>query len=92
MMKGFNSITRAAALAAALAMPGLGTAAEPVDINHATVEQLVELDGIGSVYAQRIVDYREQNGPFESLDQLTDVNGIGEKTLDSLREQVDVEG
>jgi competence protein ComEA len=89
-MKGFNSITRAAALAAALAMPGLGAAAEPLDINAAGVEQLVELDGIGSVYAQRIVDYREANGPFEAVDQLTDVNGIGPKTLDEIRDDIDV--
>ena len=89
-MKGFNSITRAAALAAALAIPGLGAAAEPVDINHATVDQLVQLDGIGSVYAQRIVDYREQNGPFETVDQLADVNGIGPRTLDQIRDEVEL--
>jgi len=87
-MKGFNSITRAAVLAAALAIPGLGAAAEPVDINTAGVERLVELDGIGAVYAQRIVDYREQHGPFDAVDQLADVNGIGPKTLDDIREQV----
>jgi len=46
-VQGFNSITRAAALAAARAIPGLGAAAEPVGINHATVDQLTEVNGIG---------------------------------------------
>jgi competence protein ComEA len=87
-MKGFNSITRAAVLAVALVIPGLGAAAEPVDINTAGVERLVELDGIGAVYAQRIVDYREQHGPFDAVNQLADVNGIGPKTLDDIRDQV----
>jgi competence protein ComEA len=88
-MKGFNSITRAAALAAALSMPVAGLAADQaVDINTAGVERLVELDGIGPAYAQRIVDYREQHGPFDTVDQLGEVNGIGPKTLEEIRKQV----
>jgi len=58
--------------------------AEPaqVDINTATVEVLASLDGVGEAKAQAIVDYRTENGPFQSADDLTAVNGIGERTLE----------
>ena len=52
-----------------------------LNLNTATKVQLMELPGIGEVIAQRIVDYREQNGPFQSTDQLLEVEGIGEKKL-----------
>jgi competence protein ComEA len=58
--------------------------AEPaqIDINTATVEVLASLDGVGEAKAQAIVDYRTENGPFQSADDLTAVNGIGERTLE----------
>ena len=52
-----------------------------ININSASVAQLVTLPGIGEVLAQRIVDYREANGPFPSVAALTNVSGIGEKKL-----------
>ena len=52
-----------------------------ININTATVSQLDTLPGIGPVLAQRIIDYREANGPFTSISQLTLVEGIGEKRL-----------
>jgi competence protein ComEA len=52
----------------------------------ATVEQLEELDGIGPTLAERIVEYRESHGGFRSLGELRDVEGIGEKRFESLRE------
>jgi competence protein ComEA len=52
-----------------------------VDINHATVEELVELPGVGEQVAKRIVAYREKNGPFESAEELMNVRGIGEKSF-----------
>jgi competence protein ComEA len=54
-----------------------GTPSAKVDLNTATVEQLDALPGIGPVLAQRIVDYRTQQGRFTSADQLDDVPGIG---------------
>jgi competence ComEA-like helix-hairpin-helix protein len=63
-----------------------GQTAELLDLNAATVQQLAEqLPGIGPAKAQRIVQWRERNGPFPSIDQLIDVHGIGPKTLERLR-------
>ena len=55
-------------------------------LGSATVEQLDEIDGIGPTLAERIVEYRAENGGFSSLDELQDVDGIGEKRLETLRE------
>jgi competence protein ComEA len=66
-----------------------GTAAMPAvkpSLGSATVEQLDEIDGIGPTLAERIVEYRTENGGFGSLDELQDVDGIGEKRLETLRD------
>ncbi|HLE45277.1 MAG TPA: helix-hairpin-helix domain-containing protein [Methylomirabilota bacterium] len=61
-----------------------------LNINTATAAELEALPGVGEVIAQRIVDYRTDNGPFGSVDELIDVSGIGESTLASMRELVTV--
>jgi competence protein ComEA len=61
-----------------------------VNINTAGLEELESLPGIGPSLGQRIIDYREQHGPFHSVDDLDDVSGIGEKTLEDLRPLVTV--
>lgn len=62
-----------------------------LNINTATVDELVELPRIGSVRAQAIVDYRATHGPFSSVDELDDVPGIGPATLNALRDLVTAE-
>jgi competence protein ComEA len=63
---------------------------ELININTATLDQLETLPGIGEVLAQRIVDYREENGPFGSVEDLLEVSGIGDATLADLKPQITV--
>jgi len=62
-----------------------------VNLNTATVEQLVELPGIGEAVAARIVAYREANGNFGKIEEIMNVRGIGEKTFLRLRPRLIVE-
>lgn len=65
-----------------------GTAAAPVSLNTATVDQLDTLPGVGPVLAQHIVDYRTRRGGFRSVDELREVNGIGDRRFADLRNLV----
>ena len=60
----------------------------PLDINAASAEELADLPGIGEVLARRIVDYRTANGPFETVEELLSVSGIGEKKLAGLEGRI----
>jgi competence protein ComEA len=61
-----------------------------IHLNQATASELDALPGVGPVIAERIVSYREENGPFESIEDLLDVPGIGEAKLADLRDHVQV--
>ena len=61
-----------------------------ININTATAAQLETLPGIGEVIAQRIIDYRNTHGPFQSVYALTNVKGIGEKRLSALLDLITV--
>ncbi|GGT08167.1 hypothetical protein GCM10010254_30750 [Streptomyces chromofuscus] len=60
----------------------------PVSLSTATVEQLDTLPGVGPVLAQHIIDYRTRHGGFRSVDELREVNGIGERRFADLRNLV----
>ncbi|MFE0803540.1 helix-hairpin-helix domain-containing protein [Streptomyces sp. NPDC058812] len=69
--------------------PAAGAApAAPVSLNTATADQLDTLPGVGPVLAQHIIDYRTQHGGFRSVDELREVNGIGERRFADLRNLV----
>ena len=62
-----------------------------LDLNRASLAELEALPGIGPVLAERIVDWRSANGPFVSAEQIMDVEGIGEKKFDEIRDSIYVE-
>lgn len=64
------------------------TRSGPVNLNTATRDELMTLSGIGEVKADAILTYRLENGAFQSVEELLEVSGIGEKTLENLRAQV----
>jgi competence protein ComEA len=65
-------------------MIGDAAPAAPIDINAADASELETLPGVGANLAERIVSYREQNGPFAALDDLLDVGGMTQKRLDDI--------
>ena len=69
-----------------------GVANAEVNINSATQSQLEMLQGIGPAKAKAIIEYREKNGSFESIDDLKKVNGIGSETIKQLGDNVTVGG
>ena len=64
---------------------------EKININTATVEQLVQLQRIGPSYAAKIIEYREANGPFEKPEDIMKVSGIGPKTFEVNKDRISVE-
>lgn len=62
-----------------------------ININSASVDELTELPGIGPALAGRIVEYREQNGDFESIEEIMAVRGIGESVFSKIREYIFIE-
>lgn len=67
-----------------------GTASQTININSADLNTLKQLPGIGDVLAQRIIDYRTEHGMFNSVDELKNVSGIGEKKFADLKDAASV--
>jgi competence protein ComEA helix-hairpin-helix repeat region len=61
-----------------------------IDINTAGVEELIKLEKIGPAIAERIIEYRAANGPFKKIEDLTNVKGIGEKTVELIKDKLTV--
>ena len=69
---------------------GEGQSPQKIDINRAELWLLEALPGIGEVLAQRIVDYRSTNGPFQRIEDLLKVSGIGEATFENMKDFITV--
>lgn len=79
--------------AAAVADPSESTESVfPIDINTADVQTLTALPGIGAVLAERIVRYREQNGPFTHVEQLKNIEDIGQTRLEAIADLITIGG
>ena len=62
-----------------------------ININTASKNQLMLLDGIGETTAQKIIDYRTQNGNFTKIEEIMNVNGIGEKKFEQIKDRIKTE-
>jgi competence protein ComEA len=88
-MKLFSSALIGTLLGVSSAFFAAVATAAPVNINRADATTIAAaLNGIGDVKAQAIVAYREQHGPFKSMDELVNVKGIGLKTIDKNRSDI----
>lgn len=63
-------------------------AMEKININTASVEQLMALERVGEKYAVRIVEYREKEGPFKAPEEIMNVKGIGPKTWEANKDRI----
>lgn len=61
---------------------------DQIDINTASLEELDKIPGVGPVTAQKIIDYREKNGPFKSIEDLKKVGRIGDKTIEKIKDKI----
>ncbi len=75
---------------ATLQLQGQAQPAVMVNVNKANTEELIKVRGIGPVMAKRIIEYRDKNGMFKSIDDLTLVQGIGGNKLQRIKDQVTV--
>lgn len=89
MRSGWNRMFATVALLAAIAFTGTLHAADGVNLNTATQEELVALPGIGQAKAKAIIDYRTAH-PFKSVDEVKNVRGIGDHMFESLKGKISV--
>lgn len=73
-----------------LFLAGIGLAMAAVNINTASVDELNAVKGIGPSKAKAIVEYRDKNGPYKTVDDLKEVKGFGDKSVDKLRSELSV--
>lgn len=84
VLLGAVTLNANAARHARAAAESTAAASQPVNINIADVKTLMTIKGVGQKRAQAIIDYRTQNGPFKSVDDLEKVKGVGAKRLATL--------
>jgi competence protein ComEA len=93
MLKAKQWIAVVAALMTLIVFSGtaLAEAGDKININTATADELVQLDRVGPKYAARIVEFRDQNGPFRAPEDIMLVAGIGPKTFEANKDRIVVE-
>jgi competence protein ComEA len=69
---------------------GFAEEAKKININTATVEELATLPGVGNTIAKNIVEYREKNGSFKTIEELKNVKGIGDKKFEAIKDSITV--
>jgi len=89
--RGFFTLCFAIALVMTVVPALFAQEVDKININKASVEELTQLKGVGIKKAQRIVDYREEHGPFEKPEDIMKVKGIGPKTFESNKDRITVE-
>ena len=75
---------------AVMVAPVVAAGSDTININTASVEELTQLQKVGQKTAENIVAYRDANGPFKTVDDLTNVKGIGEKILELNKDRITV--
>lgn len=85
----FNKLLGAILLSVALSM-GSAFAGDKININTATQSELQTLNGVGETTAAAIIQYREENGMFKSVEDLVNVKGIGSKKVEKLTDSMTV--
>ena len=78
------------AAAMLLCLPVTLFAGGAVDINTADKETLMSLRGVGEAFAERIIEYREENGGFKAVQELTNIRGIGQTLVEKNREMLTI--
>jgi competence protein ComEA len=81
----------AVVIAISMSGPVMADNVEKIDLNKASVAELVQLKKVGPKYAQRIVDFREKNGPFKKPEDIMQVQGIGYKTFELNKDRIVIE-
>lgn len=85
-MEILNRLVLIALLTASLGL----SAAEPVNINSADKQTLMQVKGVGEKRAEAIIAWREKNGPFKSVEELTEIDGIGPSLIETNKDLLTV--
>jgi len=90
-VKKFTALCIAVALVVSMTAPVWALESGKINLNKATVKELAQLKRIGTKYAERIIKFREENGPFKAVEDILKVPGIGNKTFELNKDRIVVD-